>query len=258
MIKTVLKTALAAVLFGILTGCSASLLTSGKTWRLVSIRENQTSAAVPEEAVITLSVDDSNISGFSGVNVYNGPMAVEKGKLKLGPFATTMMMSHNGELSRVEREYFRLLDQTADAKEENGKLILMDSKKNQLLVFTLFTLEGTSWDLTGYNSGSAVVSTDTEHGQNAGIVFSPDNHISGSTGFNNFMGSYSIKQDSSDIKIKPAGMTKMASPSADAAKFEQLYISLLSDAAKYGISGDRLTLRDSGGTTLLTFTLKQN
>ncbi len=117
------------------------------------------------------------------------------------------------------------------------------------------------WKLMAYNSGSAVVSVETNKGDKAVLAFSEEGRITGSTGVNNIMGNYaegSAADGSADgsgtsLEFSRLAMTRKAALNEDAALFEKAYMELLARCASYRLSGNTLTLADAEGTTLLVF-----
>jgi heat shock protein HslJ len=135
--------------------------------------------------------------------------------------------------------------------------VLSDSDGKALLIFRPYTLTDISWKLTAYNSGSAVVSVETNKGDKATISFNNEGRIAGSTGVNNIMGNYteggSADGAGPSLEINPLAMTRRAALNEDAALFEKVYTELLERTASYRLSGNTLTLTDAAGTTLLVF-----
>lgn len=82
------------------------------------------------------------------------------------------------------------------------------------------------------------------------IKFGADsNRISGSTGCNNFFGSYNLPAPGK-IAIKQVGSTKRACPNMDV---EMNYLKALNTATNYSLSGDLLFLNDADNKELAKF-----
>jgi Heat shock protein len=104
-------------------------------------------------------------------------------------------------------------------------------------------LDGTDWTLTSM-SGKAPV------GGSITLKFEQGN-ASGSAGCNQYNGAYTTS--GSTIELGPIAATKRACLEQALNVQETAYLNALSKVAKYDVSGDRLMLRDAGGTTLLEF-----
>jgi heat shock protein HslJ len=80
------------------------------------------------------------------------------------------------------------------------------------------------------------------------LNFGADGQVSGNAGCNNYSGGYETSGD--QLKVGPLASTMMACDKpAGVMEQEQLYLAALQNAAIYEISGDTLTIRDTGGAT---------
>ena len=105
-------------------------------------------------------------------------------------------------------------------------------------------LDGTDWTLASM-SGNAPAA-----GSTITLKFEQD-RASGSAGCNQYSGTYTTS--GSTIELGPMAATKRACLEQALNVQESAYLNALSKVAKYGVSGDRLMLRDAGGTTLLEY-----
>lgn len=99
------------------------------------------------------------------------------------------------------------------------------------------SLDGTSWTL---DTSSAIT-----------LQFA-DGSATGSGGCNQYRATYT--ESGSSLTFGPIAATKRACVDPEGNRRETEYFDALSKAASYTIAGDRLTLRDAAGTTLLEFT----
>lgn len=100
-------------------------------------------------------------------------------------------------------------------------------------------LVGTYWKLMTLG-GRPVAVADNQ--REAHLVLGQDGRVSGSTGCNRLMGSYTLQGDT--LTFSQLASTRMACP-AEMMALEQAWLTTLSDTAHYSISGQRLVLEDA-------------
>ncbi|MDR2897688.1 MAG: META domain-containing protein [Spirochaetaceae bacterium] len=232
----------------------AVMLEPGKNWMLVSLDTDAGMTAVAEGNYITMTTAEGAVSGNAGINTFRGPVQTSGGNLAFGPLAMTEMMGIDPAKNALETQFISLLDRSVKATESAEELVLSDSNGKALLVFKPYTLMGISWKLLSYNSGSAVVSVTENKGDRALLLFLDEGKLSGSTGVNNVMGTYT-EGASAALELSPLAMTRMAALNEDAAQFEKTYTELLARTASYRLSKDALTLVDAEGAVLLIFAI---
>lgn len=103
-------------------------------------------------------------------------------------------------------------------------------------------LAGTSWALASSVDGATVPTLD----------FAASGSLSGSTGCNRILGTYTEQGSSLTVSLGP--MTQMACASAAATQQEQRIVSALPQVRSSTRSGDTLSLQDSTGKELLSYT----
>ena len=111
-------------------------------------------------------------------------------------------------------------------------------------------LSGTAWTLTGYVHNGTPVQALTA--PKVTLNFGNDSRITGTAGCNHYFASYEVK--GAAITIGPAGSTVMYCSDPGVMDQESAYLTLLGQAATIVADGDRLTLADTKGITILTFT----
>jgi len=104
------------------------------------------------------------------------------------------------------------------------------------------------WTLVSYGSGDAQTSAAPEP---AALVFAADGRFTGSTGCNNLAGDYTVS--GSKLTVSPGPMTKRACVDDAGNAQEQAVLAGLTSVTGFGVDGDRLTISDAGGRTLLVF-----
>lgn len=117
-----------------LSGCASfNNPLNGTEWKLVGW---SISSIHPSIATITLKFDDRKLSGNGGVNSYGASYRLGfNDSITIGTISATEMASANPEINRAESIYFILLNEVKYYELANGKLTLLDSRKNQMLIF---------------------------------------------------------------------------------------------------------------------------
>lgn len=111
-------------------------------------------------------------------------------------------------------------------------------------------LADTGWRLTSYSGNGST--TDAVDGAVAGIDFVDSRNFVASTGCNTVTGSYQARAGS--LTFTPGPMTKRACESDALTAQEDAMVLNLQEVASASREGDTLTMKDSGGDALLTFT----
>jgi heat shock protein HslJ len=105
---------------------------------------------------------------------------------------------------------------------------------------TAASLDGTSWTLTT--------------SPHITLQFA-DGRASGSGGCNQYHGTYTVS--GSSLTFGPTASTRRACAEDERNRQETQYFDALSRVAAYEVAGERLTLRDAAGATLLEFTARE-
>jgi heat shock protein HslJ len=111
-------------------------------------------------------------------------------------------------------------------------------------------LTGTAWVLTSYQ-GSAGETVNAFAGATAALTFTARGALSGSTGCNQFSGTYVASGTS--LTIKTGAMTLIGCTNGAQSAQESALLQLLPQVATFTIAADTLALKGSNGTTLLTY-----
>ena len=189
--------------------------------------------------------------GFSGVNNYTGSASVTGNDFIVGPMAVTMVAG-DPEHTQFEQLYFSVLNTVHSYTITDTALVLSSADGNSSLVFVPLVLDGTSWTLTGYNTGDAVVSVALDL-EVPGLEFTTDGTVSGFAGVNRVTGSVVTDKTLRTVSFSQLATTRMAG-SPDAMALEQIYLDLLGKTQVYQMSGSTLRLMTADGMTLLVFT----
>ncbi len=214
-------------------------------------------SVVTGTAVTAAFSDDGQISGNSGCNSYSGSYSVTGSGISIGPLAMTEMycMDPEGVMDQ-ESAYLTAVQASVSYRVGPDDLTLMDADGRRMAVYERYipTPQGDTWELAGYYNGKGVISPLANTTITA--VFGADGQVTGSAGCNNYFASYTVSE--TEMAIGPAGSTKMycASPEG-VTEQESRYLSLLGDVATFERAPKTLTLRDAGGSILLTYAVAQ-
>lgn len=193
------------------------------------------------------------VYGFSGVNSYNGTLSFDGGPLLENPPAVTLAAG-SPKAERFERVFLQMLSkvEAVSISSDDTTLTLSDLNKTNVMVFKRFNLADTSWCLSSYNTGNAVVSLPT-HVDIPTLVFGDAGNLSGSTGVNRIISSFTSDSKTRAVSFGPLGTTRVAPPTPAMGEVEAAYLDLLGKTVSYRISGSSLTLCSETGTNLLVF-----
>ncbi len=229
----------------------------GTGWTLTDYLSNGTVRQVLHSTTVTLDFgDEGRISGSAGCNQYFAGFEREGTNIRIGQAGSTMMYCPGEGVMAQETAYLALLGHAATVAVDGDRLSLADAKGMTILSFTRTVppvpepLVGTNWSLASFHTASAVSSVMS--GTTITAVFSEDGRMSGSAGCNRYFATYNVTGTS--MSIGTAGSTKMYCNSPGVMEQEAAYLASLSTVTAFTITGDRLSLVDAQGTTLLTFT----
>jgi heat shock protein HslJ len=112
------------------------------------------------------------------------------------------------------------------------------------------SLTGVTWYLVSLNEGGASLSV--KPGTTITAFFDAQGKVSGSAGCNQYTASYEATP--AGLSIGAPASTKMAcNEPAGIMTQETVYLSAIQGAASYSIDGNTLTIKNSGGNPLLTY-----
>jgi heat shock protein HslJ len=111
-------------------------------------------------------------------------------------------------------------------------------------------LVGTTWVLTSYERRTGGMA-DAVADASASLTFRPAGTLAGSTGCNDFGGTYETSGTDLSIDIGPSTLKACPDPATTAQ--ESAVMEALPAVASYAIDGEALTLRDDAGAVLLTY-----
>lgn len=219
----------------------------GTTWRLTSLPRRQAADLSGLSRPVTLRLAEGRVTGFSGCNVLIGTYTIQGTSVTL-ELAGTLMGCPEPALS-IERAFVEALRGTLSYAVKADRLTLT-AASGAVVEFVrepTMTLEGHTWNVTGYNNGrQAVVSLlpDTR------ITLSFEKGaVSGSAGCNTFRATYSVHDNR--ITIGPPATTRMACAKAVMAQ-ERAFLTALEAVTRWTIDGGMLDMHRADDERALT------
>ena len=245
------------------TGCTGTLPEppglplNGTRWTLTGYVSQGISLQALNGTPVTLDFsDDGRITGSAGCNRYFAPIDITGTKITIGQGGSTLMYCAAADVMEQESAYLSLLNLAQSFTVENDRLTLADAKGTPILSFKRTvppapeSLAGTNWTLGSFHTADAVSSGIA--GTTITAVFNEDGRVAGSAGCNRYFASYTVTGTS--MSIGAAGSTKMYCAGPGVMQQESTFLASLTRTAAFTITGDRLSLADGNGMTLLSFT----
>ena len=237
-------------------GSSGQPLT-GTEWTLTDYVSGGKSLQTLDGTRITMIFGDGGqITGTAGCNHYFASYEMKGTAITIGQAGSTEMACMADGVMEQESAYLMLLSKAASVTTGNDRLTFADATGTTILSYARIVppapepLAGTNWTLDSFYTGDAVSSVIS--GTTITAVFNEDGRVSGSAGCNNYFGTYTVSGNS--LSISSIGSTKMNCPGRGVILQESTYLTSISKAASFTISGTRLSLADANGATLLSFT----
>ncbi len=230
----------------------------GVRWVLVSYLNaaGETAAALADREVTAEFNADGQLGGSAGCNRYFASYTVDGGALTIGQAGSTMMACEPAEVMEQEARFLAVLTTAAGWHIEADQLHILDAGGQTVATFAASepaSLTGGTWSATGINNGKQAV-TSLVIDTTVTAVFGEDGSLNGSAGCNNFMTSYTL--DGQNITIEPAATTRKMCPGEGVMEQETQFLTALTTAATWNISGEVLELRTADGALAVSFTLQ--
>lgn len=195
---------------------------------------------------------DGTLSGSTGCNSFSGTWTQdgESVSIELGPM--TRMACTSDEGNEQEQRIIDALGEVAGAEQSATTLRLVDADGQDLLSYDAVTgdLQGTSWKVTGVNTGSAVESSALT--EQLTLSFGTEGSVTGQGGCNGFKGTYTL--EGGTITFSEFASTMKGCDEA-VMQLEDQYLGALAASSVVERTGDSLTLRDDAGAMQVTATL---
>ena len=235
-----------------LAACSSgsSQALTDSLWMLTELNGQ---APLPDTAITAEFSEDGKVNGSSGCNSYSTTYSISGKKIAFGEQIASTMMACPDPVMKQEGDYLEALSAAATFEIADDTLTLYDADGNAVATFKALSqsLEGTSWEVIGYNNGKGGV-VSVIIGTEITTDFIEDGQLTGSASCNNYFASYEIDDDR--ITIGPAGATEMFCEEPEGImEQEQQYLAALGTAAPYKITGLAMEMRTSEGSLVATF-----
>ena len=239
------------------TVMEASML-QGVRWVLVSYLNaaGETAEALADREVTAEFNAEGQMAGSAGCNRYFASYTVDGSALTIGQAGSTMMACEPAEVMEQETQFLAVLGTAAGWHVEGDQLHILDANGQTVALFAASepaSLTGGTWSATGINNGKQAV-TSLVIDTTVTAVFGEDGSLNGSAGCNNFMTSYTL--DGQNITIEPAATTRKMCPGEGVMEQETQFLTALTTAATWNISGEVLELRTADGALAVSFTLQ--
>jgi len=234
-------------------GASTSATLAGTSWTLAQASIADKSVASVAEASLAFDANGKDVSGSTGCNRFSGTYSESGSKLTIDLGPTTLAACTDPASTAQETAVLAHMSKVATFSKDT-QLILNDSSGKALLTYAkgLTSIAGTSWTATGINNGKGAVESNART-PTVTAAFGTDGTISGNSGCNTYNGKYTVS-GTSTIAITNVTTTRKAC-TEDLMTLESQYLAALEAGTKYEISGSKLTLRDTNGSTQVTYTL---
>ncbi len=246
------------LLFAGCTGPAPGSRLEGTGWTLTGYVNNGTPVQIPAGTSVTLDFGDrGSLTGSAGCNHYFASYEVKGTTIAIGQAGSTLMYCTGPGVMEQESSYLVLLGQVKTFTAEGDRLVLADGNGIPILLFAKtippvpepFT--GTNWTLESFYSSDAVSSVIS--GTSITAVFGEGGQMTGSAGCNSYFASYTLTGIT--LTIGQPGSTKKYCTSPEGViPQENTYLTNLSQTRTFTIQGNRMSLADANGTTLLSFT----
>jgi heat shock protein HslJ len=228
---------------------SVTIDLDGTRWNVVELNGEP----VTGDAQGTLDFADGMVTGTAFCNGFGGAYELDGTELTFGDLAQTLMACLEPEgVMELESAYMAALSEAAGYRVDGADLVVVDAEGGALVKLSpaeVVGLEGTPWQLTGYNDGRGVTSLvlDTE----ISATFD-DGTLSGTAGCNQYTAPYTLEDGT--LSVGPAASTRMACMDPEGVMAQETaYLEALSDVASYDMGRNWLRLLDGDGALLLMF-----
>jgi heat shock protein HslJ len=224
---------------------------TGVEWHL---DQDSTTALVPDvppDVAVTIEFADGQAVGNSGCNTYGSAyQASDDGSIDFEEFRTTLMACPEPQ-SSLQTAYLTALGRMTTFS-VGDRLTLRGGGAD--LTYTkgpaggAVPLVGTQWTLGAIVSGSTITAPVQDHP--ATLLLAEDGTASGTTGCNDFNGTYTREGES--LTFGPLATTRKFCE-GDVNTQEQAFLQAMGQVAGFTIDGPQLRLTDSNGSDLLIF-----
>jgi heat shock protein HslJ/uncharacterized lipoprotein YbaY len=225
-------------------GSAASDTLTGTAWTLATLNGEAPLA----DTEITLNFEAGRVSGTDGCNQYSTSYTVDGDRITIDPNGVSTMMACPEPLMTQAAAYMAALGSATTFTADDATLTLVDGTGAAVATFDAVSsdLAGTSWNITSFNNGREAVVGILEDTMPT-LVFGESGALSGTTGCNNFTGTYT-SDGAGAIEISQLAATMMACMEPEGLMDQEMQIlAALPAATVYTVQGSILELRDADG-----------
>lgn len=210
-----------------------------------------------ERSELTLGFFGGQLIGSAGCNRFSGRYETSGINITFGQLATTgvpcpqvLLGQQNAYLDALETvATFQIVDKQLQLLTDAGEIVLTYNEVAPA------PLEGTLWQVVSYNNGQQAM-TGVLPGTRLTVLFE-DGNVGGSSGCNNYSGSYTVSGN--QISIGPlAGTMKMCVEPEGIMEQEAAYQAALQSAATYRVIASRLEIVSENGELAAVFTVAES
>ncbi len=232
-------------------GSNAGAALLGKTWQLASFGELTARRPPVLEQAAVLSFDGSRLSGTTGCNNFSGPYTATETTLNIGPVITTLIACAGDDVNRQEQALFQAFQGEVGYTITNNTLQITYDQGRQMLVYVVggrAVLENRPWQLHSFGPMTALVPAVSAPSANLTLDGA---RLSGTTGCNNFNGTYTASETS--LTVGPLAATLAACTSTELTNQERAILQGLQGQVSYSFVGDQLWIFYDGGRQVLVY-----
>lgn len=234
-------------------GASGGGQLEGVSWALVSyLAQSGTTQQATPAAEVTARFDAGTVVGNGGCNAYSAAYTTSGDDLTVSDIASTTMACPP-PLDTMEQAYLGNLRAAATYAADQGALTIRSDGGVAILTYRErqdLPLTATTWTMTGVNNGHGGVVTAVS-GTDVTLVLGDDGTASGSSGCNQYNGSYTT--DGAGLTFGPLASTQRACADPDLNAQEAAYLAALGTVTSYRLEGSRLDLITPDGSVAASY-----
>lgn len=207
-------------------------------WQLASMAGE----AVLGDEALTLGFDvEGNFGGYGGCNTYGGVYRVDDERISFGDVFSTRRGCLEDALNQQEQALFTALQHATTHELTNDQLVITygEAESATLVFERVWSLKGTLWQLESMDGAAVLEGTtitlqfDLDHWSESPIM-------GGSSGCNNYGGTYTVDGDS--LSIGTIFRTDFGCSMAGVMQQEQAYIDALEAATGFELTSESLII----------------
>ncbi|RWX51996.1 Heat shock protein HslJ [Candidatus Electrothrix marina] len=207
---------------------------------------------IASSSAMTLNFSaNGKVNGSDGCNQYWSSYTAGNGIINVSEEMAVTERACPGPIMQQAAAFTTALKQAVAYRTENGQLILLAADGTASAVFLPQNqeLNGTFWDVSGYDNGQGTIMRINNSGRKLTASFTADS-VSGSSGCNSYSADYTYSAVDQTIQLDGRLMiTAMACTDGNIMRQEGDFIAALRTVNSYHIKGNTLTLKAADGST---------